>query len=542
MMNEQLPQMQANSDSSSDSELRKPIVELIDISKRFPGVLANDRISLTVWPGEVHCLLGENGAGKSTLMQILSGMYQPDSGTIRINGQEVRIDSPREALDHGMGMVYQHPTLVPVFTVLENLLLGNRKGITLDRQTSIKRFEEYAHKLGIDIDPESVVSSLALGQQQQVEIIKALWKGSSVLILDEPTSMLTPQGIEELKDVIAQLKKSGLAIIFISHKLQETLDMGDRISVLRRGRLVGTIEPRKLRKLEDTEIQSMVIDMMFGEETAIAENVIEVKEKVTGKVVVKAFSEEKPLLELKNVDVADRFNEVGVRDVSFSVRAGEILGIAGVDGNGQRALAEGIAGQRKIVSGDIQVSGHSIVKKEISVRQSMGLRYVTDDRLGEGVCATLSVSRNLLLKRIGQKPFWRWGRTNEDIIRQTAEALTAEYDVRLPSIESKCGGLSGGNIQKVLLARELSYSPKIVIYNKPTHGLDFKTTVMVREKIKSLAREDGVAELLISTDLDEIIDLSDRIAVMCQGRIVGIVENRPGIEKRVGELMIGGSL
>jgi general nucleoside transport system ATP-binding protein len=541
MMNEQKTKEQGASDISMNSQAGLPAVELINITKAFPGVVANDNISLSVWPGEVHCLLGENGAGKSTLMQILSGMYHPDMGTIRVVGREVCIDSPHEALELGMGMVYQHPTLVPVFTVIENLLLGSRNGITLDRQGALKRFKEYADLLGVDIDPESMVGGLALGQQQQVEIIKALWKGSSVLILDEPTSMLTPQGIEELKEVVAQLKKSGLAVIFISHKLQETLDMGDRISVLKRGKLVGAIEPPLLRSAKNSEIHSMIIEMMFGEDTEIAENIIEIKNQVTGRLTAKNLSE-RPVLELRDIAVEGKFDEVGVKGASFSVHAGEILGIAGVDGNGQRELAEAIAGQRKIVVGDILLNETIVSNASVANRQHMGLRYVTDDRMGEGICASVSVSRNMLLKRIGQQPFWSWGRTNEAAIKKIAEELVEEYDIRPTDVENKCGALSGGNIQKVLLARELLFDPKIAIYSKPTHGLDFKTTSMVREKIKTLAREKGVAALLISTDLDEIIDLSDRIAVMYQGRIAGIVKNEEGIEKKVGELMVGGTL
>jgi len=539
-MNAQSTKVRGEAVGGSGSTASAPAIELINISKTFPGVVANDGISLSVWPGEVNCLLGENGAGKSTLMQILSGMYQADTGTIRVSGREVRMDSPREALELGVGMVYQHPTLIPVFTVLENLLLGSRSGLTLDYQGALQRFSEYAEKLGVDIDPGSLVGGLALGQQQQVEIIKALWKGSSVLILDEPTSMLTPQGIKELKDVVEQLKHSGLAVIFITHKLHEALDMADRISVLRRGRLVGSIEPSILRNAERSKIQSMVIEMMFGEEKTAA-NVVEVKDQVTGKSLTKDLTGQ-PVLELVNVYVKGEHDEVGAQGVSFSLRAGEVLGVAGVDGNGQRELAEAIAGQRRITSGDILLNGISVSGGSVSDRQRLGLRYVTDDRMGEGIGTSLSVGRNLFLKRIGQRPFWNWGRTNEGVIRETAENLIEEYDIRTPGVESKCGVLSGGNIQKVLLARELMLDPKVVLYSKPTHGLDVKTTGMVRERIRSLAEEEGVAELLISTDLDEVLDLSDRIAIMYQGRISGIVENQEGIEKVVGELMIGGTL
>jgi simple sugar transport system ATP-binding protein len=539
-MNAQSTKVRGEAVGGSGSTASAPAIELINISKTFPGVVANDGISLSVWPGEVNCLLGENGAGKSTLMQILSGMYQADTGTIRVSGREVQMDSPREALELGVGMVYQHPTLIPVFTVLENLLLGSRSGLTLDYQGALQRFSEYAEKLGVDIDPGSLVGGLALGQQQQVEIIKALWKGSSVLILDEPTSMLTPQGIKELKDVVEQLKHSGLAVIFITHKLHEALDMADRISVLRRGRLVGSIEPSILRNAERSKIQSMVIEMMFGEEKTAA-NVVEVKDQVTGKSLTKDLTGQ-PVLELVNVYVKGEHDEVGAQGVSFSLRAGEVLGVAGVDGNGQRELAEAIAGQRRITSGDILLNGISVSGGSVSDRQRLGLRYVTDDRMGEGIGTSLSVGRNLFLKRIGQRPFWNWGRTNEGVIRETAENLIEEYDIRTPGVESKCGVLSGGNIQKVLLARELMLDPKVVLYSKPTHGLDVKTTGMVRERIRSLAEEEGVAELLISTDLDEVLDLSDRIAIMYQGRISGIVENQEGIEKVVGELMVGGTL
>jgi simple sugar transport system ATP-binding protein len=539
-MNEQSTKVQGDRIGGSGSPASAPAIEIIDISKTFPGVLANDRISLSVWPGEVYCLLGENGAGKSTLMQILSGMYQADSGTIRVAGREVHMDSPREALALGVGMVYQHPTLIPVFTVLENLLLGSRSGLTLDYQGALQRFNEYANKLGVDIDPGSLAGGLALGQQQQVEIIKALWKGSSVLILDEPTSMLTPQGIKELKEVVEQLKQSGLAVIFITHKLHEALDLADRISVLRRGRLVGSIEPSVLRNAERSKIQSMVIEMMFGEEKTTT-NVVEVKDLVTGKSLTKDLTGQ-PVLELVDVYVKGEHDEVGAQGVSFSLRAGEILGVAGVDGNGQRELAEAIAGQRRITTGDILLKGISVSAGSVSDRQRLGLRYVTDDRMGEGIGTSLSVGRNLFLKRIGQKPFWNWGRTNESVIRETAEKLIEEYDIHTPGVESKCGVLSGGNIQKVLLARELMLDPKVVLFSKPTHGLDVKTTGMVRERIRTLAEEEGVAELLISTDLDEVLDLSDRIAVMYQGRISGIVENQEGIEKIVGELMVGGTL
>jgi len=522
------------------STANAPVVELCGICKAFPGVLANNNISLAIWPGEVHCLLGENGAGKSTLMQILSGMYHPDRGTIRMFDREVNIDSPRQALELGIGMVYQRLTLIPVLSVLDNLLLGG-EGFILDHQGTLERFREYTNLLGVDINPDALVGNLALGQQQQVEIIKALWKGSYVLILDEPTSMLTPKEVQELKEVIFQLKKSGLAVIFITHKLYEAMEIGDRISVLRRGRLVDSIEPSVLRSANSSEIQRMVIEMMFGKEIETTANMLEIREYVTGKSRTKKRVGG-PVLEFVNVSVEAEHDEVKVQGVSFCLHAGEILGIAGVDGNGQRELAEAIAGQRKVINGDILLNGNSISRCSVFDRQKAGLRYLTDDRMGEGICTSLSVAENLFLKRIGQKPFWKSGWIDKPLIQEMAEKLIHEYDIHTPSVESKCGTLSGGNIQKVLLARELLFNPKVVIFSKPTHGLDLKTTSMVREQIRRLADEEGVAELLISTDLDEILDLADRIAVIYRGRISGIVDNKEGIEKTVGELMVGGSL
>ncbi len=539
-MNEQGKQMEGALTVDSGSAAGKPAVELCGISKAFPGVVANDNICLTIWSREVHCLLGDHGAGKSTLMQILSGMYYPDGGTIRMFGHDVCIDSPRQALELGVGMVYQHPTLIPVLSVLENLLLGSG-GLILDRQGALKRFMEYAAQLGVEIDPAALVSNLALGQQQQVEIIKALWKGSSILILDEPTSMLTPQGIEELKKVVVQLKQSGLAVIFITHKLHEAMEIGDRISVLRGGKLVGSIEPSVLRSADHSEIRCMVIEMMFGKEAGTATNVAEAREHVTGKSLRKG-PVGRPVLELVDVSVEAQHNETEVQGISFCLHAGEVLGVAGVDGNGQCELAEALAGQRRVITGDILLNGKSISGCSVSDRQKMGIRYVTDDRIGEGICTSMSVGRNLFLKRIGQKPFWNWGRADEALILEMAEKLIKEYDIHTTGVESKCGALSGGNIQKVLLARELLFEPKVVIYSKPTHGLDLKTTSMVRERIRCLAEKEGVAELLISTDLDEVLDLADRIAVMFRGRISGIVKNQEGIEKTIGELMVGGTL
>jgi simple sugar transport system ATP-binding protein len=515
-----------------------PAVELIAITKRFPGVVANDAISLRVMPGEVLCLLGENGAGKSTLMSILSGLYQPDSGRIRIDGRDVRIGSPASGRALGIGMVYQHLSLIPTLTVLENLMLGSNRSLVLDRDGARARLAELSGRLGVDIDPDARAGNLALGQQQQVEIIKALWKGSRVLILDEPTSMLTPQGIAELEKVLLGLKASGLAIIFITHKLHEATAIGDRVVVLKAGRVIGTIEHDVLRGSTPAELQRMIVSLMFGDQDEPATDIAELREDV-GVAHARRPTSEQPYLELRDVSLPGEDGQQGLTDISLAVRGGEIVGVGGVDGNGQRELAEVIAGQRRAPAGSIRLEGRDIGRLSVSERGRLGLRYVTDDRLGEGVVAPYAVGLNMFLKRIGEAPFWRRGAIDRPRINAAARLLIEEFDIRTPSAETSIGSLSGGNIQKSILARELSFEPRVVVFSKPTHGLDVRTTAMVRGRIRALA-DRGVAIIVISTDLDELIDLSDRVAVMFEGRIAGVVEVGPGVGARIGELILAG--
>lgn len=525
--------------TSADVNADRPVVEVRGITKAFPGVIANDNIDLSLYGGEVHCVLGENGAGKSTLMNILSGMYQPDSGAIHVDGAEVRIDSPKDALGMGIGTVYQHPTLIPTFSVLENLLLGQGRGVAMDAKGALAGLKRIASDLGVDVDPYVQAGRLSLGQQQQVEIIKALWGGSRVLILDEPTSMLTPAGIAELIKALAQLKTRGLAVVFITHKLHEVLDIGDRVTVLRHGRVAGALGPEVVHSMAREELQKTIVDMMFGEEAAALAGVAEVRGEVTGHRSNREISSE-IALEIVDASVEPSRGEVGIHDLSLAVRRGEIMGVAGVDGNGQRELAEAIAGQRSLHKGEILLGGERISHSSVSGRQRRGLRYVTDDRLGEGTVSSLSVAKNLVLKRIGDDPFWNRGRVRDEAINECAVDLVSGFDIKTPTIDTHCGTLSGGNVQKLLLARELSFEPKVVIYNKPTHGLDVKTTHAVRDRIRQLAEEDQVSALLISTDLEELLDLCDRIAVLFGGRLMGIVENEIGAEWEVGRLMVGG--
>ncbi|TML60929.1 MAG: ABC transporter ATP-binding protein [Actinobacteria bacterium] len=518
-----------------------PAVELVGITKQFPGVLANDDISLTVRHGEVHCLLGENGAGKSTLISILSGMVRPDAGEIRVGGRMVQIDSPRAALELGVGTVYQHSTLVRALTVLENLLLGETRGLRLDVEAARARLAEVAATLGVEIDADAPAGELALGRQQQVEIVKALWRGSRVLILDEPTSMLTPQGVAELQKVLRRLKETGISVIFITHKLHEALAVADRITILRAGRVVGAIETAELEGSSAEEVQGRIVRLMFGEDARAVADVAELRTDLEGEQAPldEQRSEAATLLALSRVSARPVGGfDPGLEEVSLELAEGEILGIAGMDGNGQRSLAEVIAGERALSAGEIRLYGVPVERLDVSARQKLGLRYVTDDRLGEGIVSSLPVSLNLFLKRIGQRPFWRHGRIEHRSVEREAQSLVKAFDVRTPSISTRAGALSGGNVQKVVLARELSFEPKVVVFNKPTYGLDLRTTSTVRDMIRGLARGGGAA-LVISTDLDELLDLCGRILVLSGGRLVGEVENGPNAGERVGELMVG---
>ena len=518
----------------------RPLVELRGITKTFPGVVANDSVDLALNQGEVHCLLGENGAGKSTLMQVLSGMYHPDAGTILVDGQAVTVDSPRVSLDLGIGMVYQHNTLIPVFSVVENLMVGPSGPVRLDRKKAVAAFRATAARLGVDVDPDAITGRLALGRQQQVEIIKVLSSGSRVLILDEPTAMLTPQEATELEKVLGSLKAGGLAVVFITHKLREALAVADRITVLRRGRVAGRLGPEDLAGKDPEVVRRQILAVMFGEDADAVAAAPEMARVARATRRSRSLPDE-TALQVEALTVKPGRREVGVHDVSFSVRSGEVFGIAGVDGNGQQELAEAIAGQKSAAHGRLTLAGEDITHAGVARRQHLGLRFVTDDRLGEATVPSLPVSVNLLLKRIGHRPFWsRTGRMSSAEVAAAAQQLVEEFDIRATGVDAPAGTLSGGNLQKLVLARELSFDPKLVVYNKPTHGLDAKTTVAIRDRVRRLAEEHRVAAVLISTELEELTDLCDRIGVMFRGRMVGIVANEgEGVEEKVGALMLG---
>jgi ABC-type uncharacterized transport system ATPase subunit len=518
-----------------------PAVSLRGITKRFPGVLANDDISLDIHGGEVHVLLGENGAGKSTLIGILAGMQQPDAGHIEIDGVAVKIHSPRESLRLRIGTVFQHVLLVNSLTVIENLMLGGAWWRKHDRKSALARFREISELLGVAIEPDVPIGRLSLGQQQQVEIIRALWHGGKVLVLDEPTSMLTPQGVDELGAVMRRLAGQGVAIVFITHKLREAYAFGDRISVLRHGRLVGEIAPARLKEMDEEQATQEIIRLMFkgAMEAAASEDVEAFVREGQERRAPGSFARGgTPAITLENVSTLAEPGECALHEIGFSVMPGEVFGIAGVDGNGQKHLAEVLAGQRPALSGRITVRGEVATQAGVPARRRLGVRYITDERLGEGTVGGHSVATNLVLKEIGAPPYWSRGVTLWHRIFRYAREVIASHDVRTPSEHTPLGRLSGGNIQKVLLAREISADASVVIFNKPTYGLDLHNTRLARERIVKAA-ESGIATIVISTELDELIELSDRIGVMFSGEMSGIVDNRAGAEAQIGRLMTG---
>ncbi|GGD19657.1 putative B6 ABC transporter ATP-binding protein [Aureimonas glaciei] len=504
-----------------------PIIVLEGITKRFPGIVANDRIDLEIRAGEVHVLLGENGAGKSTLIGLLSGLQQPDGGRILVGGSETAIRSPSHALSLGIGTVFQHTMLVPTLTVAENLALGGRWWQRPRIAELTARVAEIAGPLGIEINLGARVSELSLGEQQQVEIVRALLRDSRMLILDEATSMLTPQGAAELGALMRRLVERGLAVVFITHKLGEAADFGDRVSVLKLGRKVGELPPERLRSLDRGALVDEIVAMMFGRHAGDEAVTIPLRAADNG-----------VLLDVRDLSVAASSEAPGLEAISFSIGRGEILGIAGIDGNGQKQLAEALAGQRAASGGSVILAGEELDALNVGERRRKGLRYLTDDRLGEGTVASFPVSINYFLKQVGESPYWRSGVVRTGAIDVRARELTRHYDVRTPGIATPVGRLSGGNIQKVLIARELAESARAVIFNKPTYGLDLANTLATRQRVRDVA-EQGLAVLLISTDLDELLCMCHRIAVISQGRLVGTVANGAGAGERVGRLMIG---
>jgi simple sugar transport system ATP-binding protein len=497
------------------------VLELRGITKRFPAVLANDHVDFDLRRGEVHALLGENGAGKTTLMNVLYGLYQPDEGQILIKGEPVRFHSPRDAISRGIGMVHQHFMLIPVMTVAENIVLATeptRAGVLLDYAAAEKRVADLSRTFGFAIDADARVESITVGQQQRVEILKALYRHADILILDEPTAVLTPQEARELFGILRTLTREGMSVIFISHKLNEVLEIADRITVLRRGKKIDTVA-----RAGATE--EGLARMMVGRDVVL-------------RVDKAASAPSEPVLQVDDLQVLDDRGLPAVRGVSFDVRAGEIVGLAGVDGNGQTELVEALSGLRKVAEGTVRIGGRDVTGAHTHEILDLGLGHIPEDRQRRGLVLEFSLAENLALHDYDKTPNSRFGWLFPQRILRWARVLLQQFDVRGGSPQTRASALSGGNQQKVVLAREIARDPGVLLAAQPTRGLDVGAIEFVHRRLIE-ARDRGKAVLLVSLELDEILSLSDRILVMYEGRIAA--EYGPDVsEEQLGIAMTGG--
>lgn len=503
------------------AEAKTPVLEVRNITKRFPGVIANEDVNLQLYAGEILALLGENGAGKSTLMNIIYGLYQPTEGEIWVKGRQVQMDSPRDAIDLGIGMVHQHFQLVPVMTVAENIMLGSEslKNGFLDQQKVADRITELSERYGLAVDPHAVVEDLPVGMRQRAEIVKTLYRDADILILDEPTAVLTPQEIEGLFEIMALLKAQGKSIIFITHKLKEVLRIADRIAVLRGGRLVGDAIPHAVTEAD-------LAAMMVGREVILTVH----KDEAEPAEVV---------LEMENVSAVDDQDHQALRNVSLQVHAGEIVGVAGVQGNGQTELVEVITGLRNVESGSIVINGRDLTNASPRQIVEQGqISHVPEDRHAYGMVASYSIANNMVLNTYYREPFARRGIVNEAAIHDNAEELVERFDVRTPGVDNLASSLSGGNQQKMVVAREFSRPIKLLVVAQPTRGIDVGSIEFIHQQIVA-KRDEGVAVLVVSSELDEVMALSDRIAVMYQGEIIDIVPRAEATREGLGLLMAG---
>jgi ABC-type uncharacterized transport system ATPase subunit len=505
----------------SEKDPMTSVLELRGITKRFPGVLANDHIDLTLEEGEILALLGENGAGKTTLMNILYGLYQPDQGEIIVRGNKVAVHSPSDAIAAGVGMVHQHFMLIPVFTVTENVMLGEeetRAGGVLNRQEAAKKIRHISEQYNLQVDPDSYVKDLPVGVQQRVEIIKLLYREADILILDEPTAVLTPQEADELFKIMHSLSERGKSIIFITHKLREVLEISDRITVIRRGKVIGTTLPAEAD-------QYKLAEMMVGRAVQLE---VEKAPLKVGETV----------LRVENLVVVDERKQIAVDDISFEVAAGEILGVAGVQGNGQTELVEALTGMHTPQSGKVTLLDKDITHASPRKITEIGCAHVPEDRQRDGLVLAFPVADNLILNTYYRPPFTKGVVLDEKLIHQHADELVGEFDIRTPSSITSAGSLSGGNQQKVIVAREFSRPIKLLVASQPTRGLDVGSVEYIHGRILQ-KRDEGCAVLLVSSELDEIMGLSDRIAVMYRGKIVEILPAEKASKEKIGLLMAG---
>lgn len=497
------------------------VVEMLNIRKEFPGIVANDNITLTLKKGEIHALLGENGAGKSTLMGVLFGMYQPERGLIKVNGEEVKITNPNVANRLGIGMVHQHFKLVENFTVTENIILGSEplKGMVLDIDKAAKRIAELSKYYGLNVDPHAKIEDISVGMQQRVEILKMLYREAEVLILDEPTAVLTPAEIDELMKIMRNLINEGKSIIIITHKLKEIKAVADRCTVIRRGKGIGTVNVAE-------SSEASLAEMMVGRHVSFK---VDKKESTPGEVVLK----------IDSLSVKNNRKVMGLKDFSLEVRAGEIVGIAGVEGNGQTEIVEAITGLRKAESGTILISGEEITNLPIRQRNEKGISHIPEDRQKRGLVLDYSLVSNMVLQIYNKQPFSKRGLLNFPAMKAYAQNIIENFDVRSgEGASSIARTLSGGNQQKAIIGRELELDPKLLIAVQPTRGLDVGSIEYIHRRIIE-HRDKGNAVLLISLELDEVLQLSDRIAIVNNGELVGEVIAAETNENEVGLMMAG---
>lgn len=496
------------------------VIEMLNIRKEFPGIVANNNITLQVKKGEIHALLGENGAGKSTLMNVLFGLYQPEKGEIKVNGKKVDITNPNIANDLGIGMVHQHFMLVNTFSITENIILGNepKKGTTINIKDAEKQVKEISEKYGLAVDPSAKISDISVGMQQRVEILKTLYRGAEILIFDEPTAVLTPQEIKELIQILKTLIKEGKSIILITHKLKEIMEVCDRVTVIRKGEGIGTVN------VADTNPNELA-SLMVGREVSFKTEKTPAKPK-------------EDVLTINDLIVKDNRQVAMVNSLNLSVRAGEIVGVAGVDGNGQTELIEAITGLRKVSSGSIKINNKDITNFHPRKITESGVGHIPQDRHKHGLVLDFPIGENMVLQSYYKQPFSKNGVLNFKSIYDKAKELIKEFDVRTPSSSTLARALSGGNQQKAIIGREVDRNPELLIAAQPTRGLDVGAIEFIHSRLIE-QRDKGKAVLLISFELDEIINVSDRIAVIYEGQIVDIVDPKETTEQELGLLMAG---
>lgn len=496
------------------------VIEMLNIRKEFPGIVANDNITLQVKKGEIHALLGENGAGKSTLMNVLFGLYQPEKGEIKVKGKKVDITNPNIANDLGIGMVHQHFMLVNTFTVTENIILGNepKKGSSINLKEAEKQVKEISERYGLSVDPTAKIADISVGMQQRVEILKTLYRGAEILIFDEPTAVLTPQEIKELIQIFKTLINEGKSIILITHKLKEIMEVCDRVTVIRKGEGIGTVN---VAETNPNELASL----MVGREVSFT----------TEKTVAKPKQD---VLTIENLNVKDNRQVFKVKSLNLSVRAGEIVGIAGVDGNGQTELIEAITGLRKVDSGSIKLNDKKIENMHPRKITEKGVGHIPQDRHKHGLVLDFPIGENMVLQTYYQQPFSKRSVLNYKNIYEKAKQLIKEFDVRTPSISTLARALSGGNQQKAIIGREVDRNPDLLIAAQPTRGLDVGAIEFIHSRLIE-QRDNGKAVLLISFELDEILNVSDRVAVIYEGEIIDIVDPKETTEQELGLLMAG---